>query len=389
MNTPFYLFNFLIVTLSLFNFSIKAQNTAQKPNIIVIMLDDLGYGDLGFHGCKDIKTPHIDNMAENGITFSSAYATYPVCGPSRAGFITGRYQQKFGFERNPQYDYNDIGMGLPLDEKTIANYLGDAGYSTGAIGKWHLGAHPDLWPLKRGFDEFYGHIGGGHVYTKSNDWKENQNVTTEWESYNTWLVRNNTPENPDSMVDYLTHQFTNEALDFIDRKKEEPFFLYLAYNAPHDPLEAPQEYLDLYASIEDEKRQKYAAMVAVVDEGVGKIMDKLEALGLEDNTLLFLLSDNGGPETKNASDNGVLRGAKSDVYEGGIRVPFLMYWKGEISPKVYDKPVSSLDIMATAAALNGIEAKEDKPFDGVNLIPFVRDGKEGTPHDAIYITILR
>ncbi len=367
----------------LIGFTTKAQ---EKPNVIVIMADDLGYADVGFNGSTEIPTPNIDRIADNGVLFTSGYTTYCVCGPSRAGFITGRYQQRFGFERNPLYRVNDPYMGLPHDEMTIAESVSQVGYKSGIIGKWHLGAHISNHPLNRGFDEFYGHLGGGHRYFPEELTIPNSyNAKNESQSYTTWIMRNHNHEQTD---EYITDEFSNEAVDFVSRHKDNPFFLFLSYNAPHAPMQAKAEDLALFPDLIDEsgrKRKTYAAMVHGVDRGVGKVLDKLQELNIEDNTIVFFLSDNGGPESKNASDNGILRGGKSDVYEGGYRVPFAMQWKNTIAPGVYENPVSSLDIFATLSALSGSPTNAEKPLDGVNLIPYLTGEKEEKPHETIYV----
>ena len=357
---------------------------AATPNLVVIMADDLGYADVGFNGCADIPTPHIDSLAKEGIRFSSGYVTYAVCGPSRAGFMTGRYQQRFGFERNPQYQPGDRNMGLPLSEETMATLLGKVGYTSGIIGKWHLGAHEDLHPLERGFDYFYGHLGGGHQYfQESLTIRESKDARNEGESYRTWILRNHEPVRIDK---YLTHAFSDEAADFIERNKDTPFFLFLSYNAPHTPMQAPEDYLARFSGIEDPKRRTYAAMVSAVDDGVGQVLEKLEALGLEEETLVVFLSDNGGPTSANASNNKPLRGFKGDVWEGGWRVPFVMRWTGQLKAgKVYEKPVISMDILATMVGLTGAPVAEERPLDGVNLMPYLKGEKRGYPHEVIYL----
>jgi len=354
-----------------------------KPNLIVIMTDDLGYADVGFNGCKDIPTPNIDKIADNGVRFTSGYVTYSVCSPSRAGFITGRYPQRFGYERNAQYKPDDPNMGLPLNQETIASCLGKVGYKSMVIGKWHLGAHPNLHPLRRGFNEFYGHLGGGHRYLPEElTIKDSFKAKGEAE-YRSWILRNNEPVKP---TKYLTDEFSDEAVSFVKRHKDENFFLFLSYNAPHNPLQATEKYLSRFDHIKDKKRKIYAAMVSAVDDGVGRLLDKLDELKLTDNTLVFFLSDNGGPEHANASDNGVLRGGKGDAWEGGYRVPFAVQWKGKLSAGVtYDKPVSSLDIMATITALSGAPVNAKQPLDGVNLVPYLTGKKSEAPHDAIYL----
>jgi arylsulfatase A-like enzyme len=346
-------------------------HAGQRPNLIVIMTDDQGYADVGFNGCKDIPTPHIDSIAEQGVRFSNGYVTYSVCGPSRAGFITGRYQQRFGFERNPQYRTGDPNMGLPLSEETIADVLKKVGYTSGIVGKWHLGAHRDLHPLSRGFDFFHGHLGGGHNYfPEMLTIKDSEAATDEPQSYRTWILRNHVPVEP---TKYLTDDFSDAAVEFIEMNKENPFFLFLSYNAPHTPMQATEAYLARFPDIKDEKRRTYAAMVSAVDDGVGRVLAKLEELGLDDNTLIFFLSDNGG-SPKNASLNTPLRGHKSDVWEGGYRVPFALRWSGRLEAgAVYERPVSSLDILGTIAGITGVAISAERPLDGVNLIPFLEE----------------
>ena len=357
----------------------------EKPNMIVIMCDDLGYADVGFNGCKDIPTPHIDSIARNGVRCTNGYVAYSVCGPSRAGFMTARYPQRFGFERNPQYQPQDPDMGLTREENTIAELLRPAGYHSGIIGKWHLGAHiPTSHPMKRGFDEFYGHLGGGHVYFPEKlTIRRSQDAKGESESYRTWLMKNFEPVPPRK---YLTDDFSDEAVSFVERNRDWPFFLFLSYNAPHTPLEATEKYLNRFSDIQDPKRKTYAAMVSAVDDGVGRVLKEVRRQGLEEKTILCFLSDNGGPTSKNASRNNPLRGDKGDAWEGGFRVPFAVQWKGRLPEgRVYDKPVSALDLGGTVVALSGAEVPEGKPLDGVNLIPYLTGENKGAPHEAIYL----
>lgn len=354
-----------------------------KPNLIVIMADDLGYTDVGFNGCADIPTPNIDRIADNGVIFTDAYTTFSVCSPSRAGFITGRYPQRFGYERNVQYRVDDPDMGLSKEETTLASFLKKAGYKSGVIGKWHLGAHISNHPLSRGFDEFYGHLGGGHRYFPEElTIEDSYAATDEPESYRTWIMRNHTPEKTD---EYLTDEFSNEAVKFVKRYKDESFFLYLSYNAPHSPMQATEKYLSRFPHISNSKRKTYAAMVSAVDDGVGRLMDKLAELEIEENTIVIFLSDNGGPEQVNASDNGALREGKGSVYEGGFRVPFAMQYKAKLKKGVYRNPISAMDIYATMAALTHTPTNPGKPLDGVNLIPFLTGQDAGIPHPTIYL----
>jgi arylsulfatase A-like enzyme len=259
----------------------SADRPAHRPNIVVILADDLGYAGMSCQGCKDIPTPHIDSLAAAGVRCTSGYVSCPVCSPTRAGLMTGRYQQRFGHEFNPgPAQQAGVDFGLPLDQKTIADYLKTAGYTTGITGKWHLGFEEAYNPLHRGFDEYFGFLGGAHKYLNPSA------------PPGAPILRGLKPVDE---KEYLTDAFTREAVAFIDRHAKEPFFLYLPYNAVHAPLQTPEKYLDRFKNIEDPKRRKHAAMVSAMDDGVGAVIEKLQATGLEDNTLIFFLSDNGGP----------------------------------------------------------------------------------------------
>ncbi len=343
---------------------------ARKPNILVILADDLGYADVGFHGCRDIPTPNLDALATGGVRFSSGYVTGPYCSPTRAALLTGRYQQRFGHEFNPGRE-GSTEFGLPLSETTIADRLRSAGYTTGLVGKWHLGATPKFHPQRRGFDEFFGFLGGAHPYFPG----EGAPIYRGTE-----VVREK---------EYLTDALAREAVSFVDRHRSRPFFLYLAFNAVHTPMHGTDSRLTRFDSIKDETRRTYAAMLTALDEGVGRVLDKVRSSGLEQETLVVFLSDNGGPTmlgtTINGSRNDPFRGSKRTTLEGGIRVPFVLSWKGKLpSGVVYDQPVIQLDILPTALAVAGIEVGPSQKTDGVNLIPFVRGDTTGAPHDALY-----
>jgi arylsulfatase A-like enzyme len=349
----------------------------ERPNIILILADDLGYADIGVHGCSDISTPHIDAIARSGVLCTQGYSSHSYCSPMRAGLMTGRYQHRFGYENNMPYDAHNRFMGLPTDQRTIAARLREVGYTTGALGKWHLGAAHPFHPNHRGFDFFYGFLGGGHDYFTV----DLQRPLSE--GYFDALQRNGQPEGLD---EYLTTKLSQEAVGFMDANRERPFFLYLAYNAPHTPLQAPQSYLDEFASIADPRRRAYAAMVHAMDDGIGMVLETLDRLGLRDNTLVFFLSDNGGPEDANASCNDPLRGQKGQVYEGGIRVPFLASWPARLpAGVVYDHPVISLDIACTALAVGAAKAEPDPSrLDGVNLVPYFCGEADEPPHEALF-----
>jgi len=349
----------------------ERQAPAKKPNIVVIISDDMGYADIGCHGCKDIATPHIDSIAAVGVRFSNGYVSCPVCSPTRAGLATGRYQQRFGHEFNTGAPPEGLQehVGLPLSEMTIANVLKSVGYATGVVGKWHLGMAPHFHPFKRGYDEFYGFLHGGHSY-----------IDPGLGTFNP-ILRGT--EHVDE-EEYLTDAFSREAVAFIERHKSEPFFLYLAYNAVHTPLQAPERHKNSFAGITDVKRRTYAGMLQAMDEGIGRVLSTLKRLELEQNTLLFFINDNGGP-TANGSSNGSLRATKGTMYEGGIRVPFMVKWPSRLKGgQVYDDPVIALDILPTAAAAAGARIPEDRPIDGVNLLPYLVGGKDGLPHDVLF-----
>ncbi len=361
----------------------NTQDTQKSPNVIIILVDDLGYADVGFNGCQDIPTPNIDRIASEGVTFTNAYVSYAVCGPSRAGLMTGRYQDRFGFGRNPLFAPNDPNMGLPKTEETLAEVLKMANYKSIALGKWHLGAHQSLRPLERGFDNFFGFLSGGHSYFPEL-WvlKDEYDVKAQFDPYHTKLLRDNQRVEEEA---YLTDALSREAVHYIEMYKDRPFFMYLAYNAPHAPLQATEKYLKRFESITDRKRRTYAAMVSAVDDGVGDILDKLEQLGLSENTLICFLSDNGGPESKNGSDNGILRGGKGDLLEGGIRVPFAMKWSHVLpAGKIYEEAVISLDLFPTIIAQTDKQIVPRNQLDGVNLIPYLTNEKKNAPHDYLF-----
>jgi arylsulfatase A-like enzyme len=344
--------------------ALPAAAAPAKPNILLIVGDDMGYADVGFHGCKDIPTPNLDALAAAGVRCTNGYVSGPYCSPSRAGLLTGRYQQRFGHEFNPGGD----GQGLPVSETTLADRLKAAGYVTGLVGKWHLGATPEMHPQQRGFDEFFGFLGGAHSYFQS-----------------AGILRGNEPVKE---LDYTTDAFGREAVAFIERHKAQPWFLYLAFNAVHTPMDATDERLAKFPNIANVQRRKYDAMMLAMDEAIGRVREKLADSGMDKNTLVCFISDNGGPTMKgvtiNGSNNSPLRGSKRTTLEGGIRVPFVVAWKDKLRPVVYEQPVIQLDLHTTILAAAGVEVKLEWKLDGVNLLPYLSGDKQGSPHDALY-----
>lgn len=338
----------------------------RQPNIIVVLVDDMGYGDLGCQGTvSDVRTPHIDTLAENGIRFTQAYVTAPQCGPSRAAMLSGRYQNRFGFESN-EWAYHP---GMPLSVPLVSERLKQAGYATGYIGKWGITSKRYAYPPKRGFDESYW-VQDGNVYFPNRP-----------SSHNTQMHRGMDPIELDT---YSTDAFGREAIDFIERHEEESFFLFISYITPHEPMEAKASDLERFAHIEDPLRRTTLAMIACLDDNVGNMLRVLEQKGLDEDTLIFFISDNGG-YPGNASLNTPYRGSKSQMLEGGIHVPFLMQWKGTLpAGQVYDPMVSSLDIVPTCLELAGIEPLAEWQLDGVNLIPYVLGHRTGLPHQTLF-----
>lgn len=366
--------------------------TTRKPNILLIVADDLGYEDLGFQGVKDIPTPSIDALAASGVRLSDGYVTGTWCSPTRAGLLTGRYQQRFGAAGHEPVP----GNGLSLDEITIADRLREAGYVTGIVGKWHLGVTPEFHPLKRGFDEFFGFLDGGHVFFP--DWPiiifpdetgagPDFGEIPEGRATLDHQIRRGTErvEEPE----YLTDAFAREAVSFIQQHQKKPFFLYLSFNAVHTPMHATQDRLAKFDSVTHPVRKIYNAMTLAMDEAIGRVMDQLKRSGLEQDTLVFFISDNGGPTVQryayNASSNAPLRGSKGSTFEGGIRVPFVVSWPGHLpKDEIYDKPAIALDILPTALAAAGVDAKPESDLDGVNLLPYLKGESDRQPHEVLY-----
>lgn len=332
-----------------------------KPKIILIMADDLGYGDLSITGSTEIRTPHIDQLARDGVICTEAYVSAPVCSPSRAGIMTGRNQVEFGFDNNiggNQPGFDPAYLGLPLTETTIAERLQEQNYRTGLIGKWHLGQLPAYHPGKRGFDEYWTYKKGSHDYFIADSSLKG--------------IKDSIDCNYKSVegISYITDDKGDEAVAFIERHHTEPFFLFVSFNAPHTPMQAKESALQLYAHIEDTGRRTYAAMVHTLDENVGKIISSLEEQGISEQTLIVFLSDNGGPVIHNHSINAPFNGMKGTLLEGGIHVPFIMKWpNGLEAGTLHNQAVIATDLAATFLSIGGGKITTDM-FDGVavNLI---------------------
>ena len=367
----------LLVCLALHSSSAAMPN---QPNILVIIADDLGYADLGVHGGKAVPTPHLDALAASGVRCTSGYVSAPYCSPSRAGFLTGRAQTRFGHEFNPHVG-DEAKLGLPLDQKTIADQLRRAGYATALIGKWHQGFSPAHHPLSRGFDEFLGFLVGGHNFIL------HQDATPKFGSAHSHdlIYRGREVQH---LNGFTTDLFTDEAISFMDRNRQKPWFLYLAYNAVHTPLEINEcVRARLPADVTDPARRGYLALLLGLDDAVGKLRAHLRSTGRERDTLVFFLSDNGGSGRApflayNTGVNTPLRGDKGQTLEGGIRVPFFVSWPGKLpAGATFDQPVSSLDILPTSCAVAG--TKPDSAVEGVNLLPHFTGEKKSPPHESL------
>jgi arylsulfatase A-like enzyme len=344
------------------------QPAIRRPNLLLILTDDLGYGDLSIQGSEEVDTPRIDGLAAEGVRLTNAYVSAPICAPARAGLITGRYQQRFGYAHytGKYQEQVDQDRGVPTSEIFMSDPLREAGYRTGFIGKWHLGINEKYRPHRRGFDEWFGFLSGRHDYL---DWSDLGDGP---------IWRDNKPVQGTA---YLTDAFSDEAVAFIDRHKAEPFFLYLAFNAVHTPIMVPDTYLEGIET-QDSDRRVMLGMVRAIDRGVGRILDKLEVEGLSENTLVVFVNDNGGAKL---ASNEPLRGEKATMWEGGSRVPMIMRWPGHLNPNaIYEPSVSTLDLFPTFLSLAGAAIPMDRKIDGVNLMPFLSGTQEGPVHDTLY-----
>jgi arylsulfatase A-like enzyme len=344
--------------------SLVLAEPVRPPNVVVIVSDDAGYADFSMHG--GFPTPRIDSIAAEGIRFTDAYVSGCVCSPTRAGLLTGRYQQRFGHETNIPPVLSERN-GLPLTETTFADRMRAGGYRTAAIGKWHLGYAPTFHPLSRGFDEFYGFLQGSRSYfpiaapTRLNELMRGREAVPE-------------------TFAYLTDELADEAAGWIEARRDHPFFLYVAFNAVHSPNETLPADLDRGRRLAPQ-RAEVAAMTLALDRAVGRILDALATHSLADDTLVVFVNDNGGPP---GHDNGGLRGRKGTMWEGGIRVPCAMRWPARLPRgRAVSEPVIALDILPTALAAAGI-AFESSTLDGVDLLPFLTGATAAAPHDVLH-----
>ncbi|MGJ8694517.1 MAG: sulfatase-like hydrolase/transferase [Thalassotalea sp.] len=377
-----------VVSLLACGFS-QANEPTARPNIVFILADDLGYGDVGFNGAKDIVTPALDALAAQGTVFTSAYAAHPFCGPSRAGLLTGRYPHNIGSQFNLPTSDRSGGLGITTDEQFISKTLKNSGYFTGAIGKWHLGEDAQYHPNQRGFDEFYGFLNGGHNYFPEQFEPEYKAQRAKGLNHAIFHYLRPLEHNGQEVreTEYITDGLTREAASFIEKaaqNKQQPFFLYLAYNAPHSPMQAKEADMAMFPNIKDKKRKIYAGMVYALDRGVKRVVETLKATGQYENTLIVFMSDNGGKPKMGAS-NAPLQGQKGDVFEGGSRSPMFMHWPSKIpAGKTFKYPVSSLDLYPTFVSLAGAELPKGKLLDGKNIWSNMMTGKDSRQNEMLY-----
>lgn len=368
----------------------QKTNKEERSNILFILCDDLGYSDVGFNGGKDVKTPSLDTLAANGTMLTAAYVAHPFCGPSRAALMTGRYPHLIGAQFNlPRTgERGHKTKGVPIEEPFLSSILQKAGYYTGAVGKWHLGHATKFHPNNRGFDDFYGFLGGGHRYFpiqyQAAYQQEVEKGTEHIWDYITPLEHNGKEVKE---AEYLTDAFSREAVRFVNdaAQKDNPFFLYLAYNAPHSPLEAKEEDIAKFTHIKDKKRRTFAAMVYAIDRGVGQIVETLKVNGQFENTLIVFLSDNGGKLALGGT-NFPLAAGKGSTHEGGYRTPMFFHWPKKVaSNKKYVYPVSALDFYPTFIQLAGATIPKGKILDGKNIWKDFEENKNPREGEMIYV----
>jgi arylsulfatase A-like enzyme len=404
---------------------LEAYSKGKPPNILFIVVDDLGKYEVSSYGSETVETPNIDQLASEGVRFKDCYVSSPVCSPSRAGMMSGRYPPRFGFETQPMEIYpNNLAVyalgkymvntgdfvldtkpkfppewqiqkqGLPPTEFTLAEILKMRNYNTASIGKWHLGYSKELIPNNRGFDYQYGFYGAFSLYSEKRTSPDMVNfIQSSFSAKHQWkvgrketsaILRNNKKIKEER---YLTWAILDEGIDYISKHKDDqdPFVLYLAFNAVHVPFQAPKEYYDNVKGVTDENKRVYYAMIHTVDDAIGKLMKSVKDMGLEEDTLIYFISDNGGASYTGATDNGPFKGGKLTMFEGGVNVPFIMKWKGHIPEGlVYENPVSSMDIFMTSAKVAECPLPEDRIYDGIDLLPYLKNEKKEIPHAVFY-----
>jgi len=392
------------------------------PNIIIITADDLGKTDISLYGGKTVDTPNIDTIGDEGIIFTEAYCNSPICSPSRAGMLTGRYVQRYGYELQPHDRYpknrleylivrhfmdrgdwivaehngyplqEDIDkQGVPPSEITLGELLKSRGYKTGIIGKWHLGHNEPFLPNNRGFEYQYGFYEAFSLYAPvdspdiinhRHDYSASKHIWGKGRSDTCAIRRNNEVIEE---KEYLTQKIAAEAVRYLVAHKDEPFFLYVPFNAPHTPFQVTKEYFDKFSHVKDRNKRVYYAMIAALDDAVGEITNKVKELDIEEKTIIFFASDNGGAVYTGATDNAPLKGGKLSNFEGGLNIPCMVKWKGKLPEgKHFHEPVSLMDLFVTSAEISGSTLPDDRQYEGVNLIPYVTGENDGIPHEALY-----
>lgn len=388
-------------------------NPPRRPNVIVLLADDMGYGDLSAYGNDLVQTRNIDSIGRDGVRFTAGYSSAPLCSPSRAGLVTGRYQQRFGFEHQVssgafpeqrevrledgslaplQGEAEFMRRGIPTTEKNIGEVFKAAGYKTGVVGKWHLGHAPEFLPENRGFDESVVFHGNTSLQSTRRDDPDLISVKVDFhdEAKDTAWTRQglNSVRRNGELIDvdeYLLFFFRDEAVKFIERNADKPFMLYFPINSPVPPLQVPKHYFDqLKDKVANIAQRAYNAMLLAQDELVGSVLEALRRCGIENDTLVVFVSDNGNALSRPGS-NAPFSGGKYSTLEGGIRMPYMMRFPGRIQAgQVYHEPVSTLDILPTAAAACEVPTSQTQPLDGVNLLPYLAGEKTGAPHEALY-----
>ena len=369
----------------------ESRQNPDRPNIVVILADDLGYGDISANGKNFVQTPNIDALAKSGALCTNGYSNAPFCSPSRAAILTGRYQHRFGFEfLYPATSKRDSVIGLPFEEITLAEQLKKQGYATAMFGKWHVGNRKNNTPIDRGFDQYYGTLGGHTAYKDSSDTDVENSPQLWWpgsahsfhrDDYS--AIFNGKKEVTEK--EYTTDVFARKASEFIDQHKTSPFFLYVPFNAVHFPFQATKDYTARFKAEKDKNKRIYYGMIAALDDAVGHIVQKLKETGLDKNTLIVFTSDNGGAGFLRAPYNGPLSGVKGLLFEGGIRVPYIVSWAGKIpAGTVYNQPVAGMDIYTTAVAAAHATLAKDRPYDGVDLLPYLSGKIKSAPHQALF-----